>query len=220
MSPATASDSLRFKVSSVELVYLHTVGTIPGVAILAAAARNGPGSGSLRSVGDGTELQWQAPGSASYGNRVQAGTDGTYMLTDGEDAGKWLRVQVYATYLLGPSASPVLLADRYDNGLATDDATAAEASAGSAETYQITMENVSAMTLHQLVVWIDPAVNDIEISDDGVAWVSPTTEATALAFPDLVPGGTDILHLRRTIAAASASDADVLNRFHASWLGL
>lgn len=220
MSPATASDGLRFKVSAVEIVHLHAIGTIPGVAILAVAALNGIGAGQLRSVGDGTELQWRAPGSSNFGNRVQAGVDGTYMLTDGDNAGKWLRVQVYATYLLGPSSAQVLLADRYDNNLAADDVTAAEASAGSVETYQITMENVTGITLAQPTLWLDAAVADLEISDDGAAWVSPTTELTGLLFPDLAPAGTDIFHLRRTITAGASADPDVLNHLNFSWFGM
>ena len=139
----------------------------------------------------------------------------------GEDLGKWLRVEVSAAYLCAcPTEAEICLADVYGNAIAHDDVIAAEAAAGSVETYTITMVNDGDLILSQIKVWLDAATDDLEISDDGASWVSPTTEATALEFPDLAPGSEDTLHLRRTIAAASEADPAVLNHLHIGFSGL
>jgi hypothetical protein len=196
------------------------IGTIPGVIPLLAAARNGPGSGYLSSSGDGTWLHWRAPGSSTVGAGIYCASDGNYLLRDGEDPGKWLRVQVDASELAGGArGETVALTDRFNNPIASDDVSAAEATAGDVETWTLTLENQSNAILSQLKVWIDPTVSNIEISDDGVAWVSPTTQSTALALPDLAVGGTDTLHIRRTITAGAGSDGDVETLLHFSYRG-
>lgn len=210
---ATRADSLRMEVSAVEVVHLTAVGTLPGVAVLAVAGRNGPGTGRLRSQGaDGTLLSWRAPGSAVWGPDVDASLDGIYLLEDGADAGKWARVQTYGAHMT-PAAdeAEVLLVDRYNNEIGSDDLTAAEASAGDVETYTVDLANDNPVGLSNLRVWLDAAVVDLEISDDGAAWVSPTSEAAALVLPPLAGGANDVLHFRRTIGAASPADPAVLN---------
>lgn len=220
MSEAGArGDALRLKLSGVEVNQMLVVGAIPGVYPLAAAARNGTGTGTIQSTGDGTLLSWKAPGSATAGTPIPASVDGSYLLQDGVDLDKWLRVQVVAAYLVSAGSAQVTLRDSY-NGLGPDDVTAAEATAGSVETLEVTMSNDSGRGISRLVAWIDAAVSDLEISDDGAAWVSPTSEAAGLAFPDLAAGATDIIHLRRTIGAAAGSDTGVLNHLHFAWQGL
>ena len=213
---ATRADSLRLTLASVEILSLSAVGTIPGVIVLAAAGRNGQGDGMLRSTGDGTLLSWRAPGSATYGLKVDCSSDGTYLLEDGDDHDCWLRVQVYASYLSStPATARVDLQDRLQNGISSDDVTAAEATAGDVETYTVTLENDAATNLSGLKVWItDPDANTLEISDDNATWVSPTTEETALALPDLAAGATDTLYCRRTVAAAEPSSPSVLQLLH------
>ena len=218
---ATQADSLRLSVSGVEVKHLGCVGAVPGVAPLLAAARNGPGSGDLKTEGDGTWILWRAPGSSSYGTPVALSGDGAYLLEDGDDRDAWLRVQAYTSYLLpAGAAGRVLLGDVYAGGTTDDDVAAGEATAGSVTTYTITLRNDSAMRLGRLVAWLDAATAGIEISDDGVAWVNPTSEATGLELPDLGPGATDTLHLRRTIAALADSDPEVLDVFHVAFDGL
>lgn len=216
---ATRADALRLTLSSVELLYLDHLGTIDGVKILVAAAMNGPGTGRLRSQGDGTLISWRAPGSTLFGTAVPCAVDGTYLLEDGSDRSKWVRVQVFATYLVTrATAAQVTLTERFGVGLADDDVTAAEASAGNTETYELVMSNDSPHALRDVKVWIDATVVDLEISDDGAAWVSPTTEAAALSFPDLPAGGTDTLHVRRTIGASEPSAASARNAVHSSYI--
>ena len=220
-TPATRSDSLRLEVASVDLELLRPsmrAPGLPGVVALAAAARNGEGVGLVTSSGPtGEILTWTAP-SGSAGPEVAVASDGSYMLEDGGDPDKWLRVQVYNAQLeVDPRSVQVDLVDVYDNGLAADDVTAAEASAGSTETYQITVANDSANPAKLVTFWLDAAVVDLEISDDGAAWVSPTTEATGLVLGTIAAAGTDILHLRRVIGAAEGSDPKVLNHLHYSF---
>ena len=215
---ATRNDALRFELSGVEIVHLVPAGTVPGVRVIAAAARNGPGTGHLRTTGaTGTLLSYKAPGSAAYGPEVDVSADGSYVVED-PDSAKWLRVQVSADYLhAGPTDGAVKLTEVYNNGVGHADLTAAEASAGHVAEYSVTMKNDSSQLLIAPRVWLDSAVSDLEISIDNAAWVSPTTEPTALVFPDLAAAGSDILYLRRTIAAAATFDPKILNLLHANF---
>jgi hypothetical protein len=213
-------DALKIESASVEVSHLHLIGTIPGVIPLLAAARNGPGSGMLKSIGDGTRFQWRAPDSGTFGTPVLCASDGNCLLLDGEDTNKWLRIQVDASELANGARSTVVeLTDRFNNAIASDDVSAAEATAGDVETYTFDLENQSNTILSQLSVWIDPTVVNIEIADDGATWVSPTTQATALVLPDLLPGVSDTLHVRRTITAGAGSDGGLLNLLRFSWRG-
>ena len=213
-------DSLRIESAAVEVPCLHVIGSIPGVIPLLAAARNGPGTALLASSQDGTVLHWRAPGSSTYGAGVRCPADGNYLLRDGEDACKWLRVQVDVSELAdGPVEAAVTLTDRFGNAIASDDVSAAEASAGDVETYILTLENQSNTILSQLTVWIDPNVSGIAIADDGATWVTPTARAAGLVLPDLLPAATDSLHLRRTITAGAESSGSVLTLLHFSFRG-
>jgi len=77
-------------------------------------------------------------------------------------------------------------------------------------TWTLTLRNSHASnTLSMVRCWL--VAVGLEISTDGASWSAPASEAAALALPDLAPEATTTLHVRRTIAAGSASDADVLN---------
>jgi len=119
----------------------------------------------------------------------------------------------------GPVEAAVTLTDRFGNAIASDDVSAAEASAGDVETYILTLENQSNTILSQLTVWIDPNVSGIAIADDGATWVTPTARAAGLVLPDLLPAATDSLHLRRTITAGAESSGSVLTLLHFSFRG-
>jgi len=218
-TPATHADALRIEYASAEVKHLTVLGTIPGVVPLAVAARCGPGLAHLRSTTAG-RISFRAPSSSTWGPDVLCEADGTYLLEDGEDPDKWLRVLVYTSYLLAAREAPVLLHDRYNTGVASDDVSAAEAAAGDVETYQLALANDGTAFLSQVTAWIDAATTGIEISDDGITWVSPTTEAAGLAFDPIAPGGSATLHVRRTIAASSPSDAAVLTHLHLAFSGL
>jgi hypothetical protein len=207
----THADALHFEVASTECVYFKAVGTIPGVIVTYVSGYNGNGTGRIGSFGDGTYLAWKPPGAADFGPQCLCDQDGEYVL-EGVDSSKYIRVEVVADFLSGPVQARVFLRDVYNNDIGYDDVTATEALAGDTTDYTVTLRNVSGATLWRLRFWLHTDTDDLQISDDGVSWVSPTTEATALELPDLAATATDILHIRRTITASSSSDAGVLNK--------
>lgn len=218
---ATHGDALRIETGGSESLHLTAMGTLPGVVVLAAAGRNGPGMGRLKADETGTRLAWRAPGSATYGTPVVCSPDGLFLLEDGEDRDSWLRVHLRSAYAVpGHAEARIALGDRWANAVGHDDVTAGEASAGDVEDYTVTLANDSAAGLSQVKVWIDTAVSDLEISDDDITYVSPTTEGTALGLADIPAAGSITLYLRRTIGAAEPSDPDVLNHLHFSWQGI
>ncbi|RME36531.1 MAG: hypothetical protein D6788_11375 [Planctomycetota bacterium] len=214
------SDAIRLE-NPGELVLMKAVGTIPGVAIVDAAPANGKGVGLIESRGDGKTLRWRAPGSSFPGAEVRCESDGDYILEDGADRGKFVRVRVRTGFLFpGPTSGSVFIDDRYENGLSDGDFTAAEAAAGASKTNTVTVRNISPLRIYDLRVWIDPAISFVAISADGVSWVSPTTEATALLLGDVAPGLATSLHIKRTISPGQMSSPKVLNRIHFSWWSL
>jgi hypothetical protein len=219
---AQHGDALRVLTGGSEVLHLAQVGTIPGVVVAQAAAKNGPGEGQLQ--WDGSRLYWKAPGSSSYGVGVTCPGDCSHLVEDGDDSDKWLRVDVYVDHLpTTPRDSHVFLDDFYENGPPHDDVTAGEASAGDVTAYTLTLRNDGVLPLKNLRAWItDPGVSGvtIKISDDGIVWVSPTTEGAGLTLPTLAPGATDTLHVQRTIGAGKSSETDVLTLLHFGWDGV
>lgn len=216
------ADSLKFSVSAVEVSHLHAIGSIPGVRIDFVAGLNGPGVAIIRSRFDGRSLSWMAPGSTRFGSDAVVTADGMYLLSDGDDANKYVRVEAYESFLpSGNRTAKVLLTDRFNNAVADDDVEAAEASAGDVKTWAITITNQYASDVHRVRVWLDASVGDLEISDDGSTWVAPDSESHAdvLEFGSLAAAATATLHVRRTIGSSTASDADILNWLHGSFEG-
>jgi hypothetical protein len=208
---------LQILVADTEVRNLAAVGTLPGVAVVAAAGRNGPGTGRLRSYRDGTWLAWQAPGSASYGVAVACAADGSYVLEDGDDPDRWLRVQVYRAHLVpGPAEDLVHLRDVFSNAIGGAAVSAADAIAGRVDTVELTL--VAQQPAGELRVWLAEASAGLELSADGLSWSAPTTEETALALGSLLAGQSRPLFLRRTIPAAAASTPALLNLVHLSFL--
>lgn len=220
MTAFAGPDSLRIEKTSVEVTHLDIIGTIPGVIPLLSAARNESGVGRLSTSGDGQTMHWRASESNTEGPGVRTTADGSYLLLDGEDEAKWLRVQVDVSEMAkGAVEGLVELFGRYNNPVSSDDITAGEASAGDVATYTLTLENQSNTILSQLTVWIDSNVSGIEIADDGATWVSPITQATGLVLPDLIPAGTDTLHVRRTITAGAVANGEIETLLHFSYRG-
>jgi len=216
---ATSGDALRFEDGGIEIQHLVAIGTVSGVAVLAAAAVNGPGYGWL-TMHPGAKLTWRAPGSQRDGLAVEVNADGVYLLEDGENRNAWLRVQTFAGYLsAGHDQCRVYLRDRFETAIGHDDLTAAECSAGDVATWTVTMHNVGAFRMTDLRVWLDGAVTSLEISDDGLTWVSPSSEAGALVFGTLAAGASATLYLRRTVGAGAPAAAKVLNVLHARYDG-
>lgn len=199
---------------------LRAVGTIPGVAILHAAGRNGPGIGLIASDSSG-RLRWRAPGSASFGPEVEPVADGQYVLEDGADRDKFVRVQTYSAFMINSMSDAVYLDELYGTPIAAADIDAADASTGKTENFVIPMFNDGNVIMSNIVAWLDPSAVDLEISDDpGGPWITGTTEATGFSFGDIPVSGARGMILRRTIGAASPADPDVLNLVHVAFDGL
>lgn len=204
------ADALRVEKDGVEIESLVAAGAVPGVAVLFAAGRNGTGSGYLRTNAAGDAIQWKAPGSAAYGPEVPVPADGIYLLRDGASQHAWVRVQVWTAHLVAGRKAEVELRDVFGNDVGHDDVSAAEADAGDVASWTLTLRNShDSKTLSMVRCWL--VAVGLELSTDGASWSAPASEAAALALPDLAPEATTTLHVRRTIAAGSASDADVLN---------
>jgi hypothetical protein len=224
MGPGEHGDALRITASSVESLPLRSIGTIPGVAVLASAARNGTGLGTIASSvsgmdGDQIALSWTDPGGGP-GAPVLIPSDGDYLLEDGTDLEKWLRVRVYLEYIKAGSAGTVRLSSVYNNAVASDDVSAAEAAAGDVETWTVGVTNGSTVGLSHVVGWIDSDTDGIHISANGSTWVNPTSEGTGLAIGNLAAGATYTLHMKRTITASATADAAAVNLLHFSWEGI
>lgn len=218
----TRGDALRLQVSSVNQTFLTPVGAIPGVAVLAVAGRNGPGTARLRCDVDGQSLRWRAPGSTVFGLPQTITADGQYILEDGVDLDKWARVAVYVAFLPPKgSEAVVLLGDVYGNGVSSGDVSAGEALAGDVEVYTVSLKNVSTMTLQNVRAWIDLDTTGIEISSDGTNWFTPDYEShvDVRSWSSIAAGASQTLSVRRTIAASSSSDPDILTVLHFAWDG-
>jgi|GEM_PF-2387286 len=227
---ATRADALMLKttgISGVELQYLHAVGTIPGVQVACVAARNGPGTGIIRSTGDGQSMQWRAPGSQTFGEVVWCGCDGMYLLEDGEDYDKWVRVQVYADYLFaGASESRIYLADMFNNVIGSRDFTATEAQDGSSLIYLFERKNVSGFDATDLKLWIDPDHVFDAVTGNGVKvwggsdWVAPDSEdhPDVLMLDRLKPGEYVVSMARRWVAAGETAAPNLLECLHFSFV--
>ena len=201
------ADALRIEVDSVEVHHLTMVGTVPGVVPLLAAARNGSGIGKLLCGDPGTLLSWRAPGSETFGDAFDCSTDGTYVLCDGEDPDKWIRVSVRDEYAVAGSQADVLLADVYNNAIGGEDVTEEEAEAGCQTVWNLTLRNAGDEAISAVLVWCgagcDPGT---ELSVDGTQWSRPTTEAEGVYIAQLDAGETAPLHVRRTIGAGETCD--------------
>jgi hypothetical protein len=215
------ADTLRIEVDSIDVRQLTAVGSIPGVVPLLVAATNGPGIGQLLSSDDGTLLSWRAPGSENFGEPVDCSTDGQYVLCDGEDTDKCVRVEVHGEYLVAGSQAAVLLADVYNNGVGGPDVSAAEAAAGDVLTSSLTLRNAASSDFSELAVWLDAAGDPhVEISLDGETWSQPQSEETGLAIATLAAAASVPIWMRRTIPAGQAVSAKQAVFFHLAFDGL
>jgi hypothetical protein len=213
-APNTHADAVRFQVSGTDSVHLRAVGTLDGLVPLAIAGLCGPGSHRLRAI-ESNQIQFAAAGDG-WGEVVTVAADGQVLL-ESEDTRKWIRVQVYLSSTKANTSALVRATDRFDADLSPDDVTAGEATAGDAATWTVDVYNAGSGVASGVIAWLDSTVEDLEISDDGVAWVSPTSESAGLSLGSILPGATTTLHLKRTIPAGADADAQVLNLINLSF---
>jgi len=212
-------DSLIFQISAAEVKPLAAVGTVSGVAISFVSGSVGPGSALLAYTNNLTALRFRAPGSASFGEYVEVSGGGDYIVADGENRSKYIRVTVTPAKLPeSDSQSLVFIQEMNDNSAGGTPATAAQAAAGQVLDYFIDIYNQSNFPAQAIVAWIDPlAGSEFQISNDNATWVSPKTEAVGISIANIAPAGTGVLYIRRTIAAGAAADPDLLSVFRCSY---
>lgn len=220
MLPATRNDALRLLNGSSEVI-TRSVGAIPGVVVVQVSGRNGPGAGTLFASAGG--LSWQAPGSSTPGAIVAIPSDATYMLEDGEDSSKWIRVQTYGDegWLSQTAAGTIDIADSY-NVYGIDDVSAANAASGHTETVTFNLKNVWSHTVQNVRMWLDPAVVDLTISSDGTNFFDPTSETDVhvLSWASIAAGSSVTVTVKRIIPASTGSFPSVLNFIQFSWQSL
>jgi len=218
---ATQGDCIRIMSAGAEVEHLHAVGTLHGIAVRQVSAACGEGVGVLSSDRDGEFIAWKAPGSSAAGTAIDVSDGGQFLLNDGEDSSKWIRIEVYPAFLIASSQTgEVTLSHVYNNAIASDNVSAAEASAGDVETWTVTLQNDSTVALAAVTVWLDASTSGIEISHDGSTWVNPTSEGSGLNLGNLSASGTVTLHFRRTISAGASHDPDVTTLLHYAFSGI
>jgi len=220
----TRADALGVITSGdVVMQHLRAVGTIPGVLIKRVAARNGPGTGRLLSTLGGRWLHWQAPGSVLLGDGVRCDADGEYLLEDGADPDKWIRVQVAVAHLIpGPVEGLVYLDDRYDNQISGGDYLPGE---GWEPITRVRLRNQSPRTLLDLRVWMTDPYDDFDLAL-GKVFVGPFYKPTAEDHPDVLvwtsvaPAASKNVYVQWTIVDANAWSPNILTALHFRWESL
>ncbi len=221
-SAATHSDAIRVIAGGVESRSLHAVGTIPGVTPLAAAGRNMAGTGYLRSRGDGTLLSWKPPTSSrwpvqSYGDDVDVSAGGDFLIVGGEDDHQWLRVHVEPAYLQPPNEAAVQLSEWFNNAIAGDNITAAEAAAGGIFAHELILRNDSGGTILGLVAQVDSGAADLGIWADEFPFPPGGTNEVELG--DLAPAAEVSLWCFRSVAMGAPSAAAFFVGINLFWFG-
>lgn len=208
-------DSMRINYNSIESFSLRWAQTIPGVIPVAVNAANGPGVGILRSTGDGTLFSWKAPNSDLFGSTVDCSTDGSYVLEDGEDQMKAIRITVYNSYIApNPIQSEVLLDVIYNNAVAGADVTAAEASSGDTSWWDFEQENVGSHDWLDVKCWMTQ-----ESKNNGI-WISTDTHRESAEDDTLWCGTTGVRIYRNSSFTITQLDSIFVNGIDTSPQGV
>lgn len=224
MISLTRADAVHLLKDGAEAGPLLCVGTISGVVVRAVAQLNGPGAGRLIAGADAVTglptLAWQAPGSATPGAAQSVEAENDYLLEDGEDTDKWIRVAAYPSYLGTSGQALVYLKDGY-NTLGPSDVGSGDAAAGQVVDTTYQLKNVSVHLVLNAKLWIDPAVTGLEVSDDGVTFVAPDSEvhADVLVWASIAAGASVDVTIRRTTASSAPADPARLNVIKFAWTG-
>jgi hypothetical protein len=200
----TQAAVINIESESEEVHHLTTAGSLQGVVPILVAARNGPGVGRIKVING--QLSWKAPYSSRFGNPVECNADGTYILCDGEDEDKFIKIDVHTEYL--PSEdfeAKIYLSEVYNNPVAQDDVIAVDAQTGVVLQYQLSVRNTSSITFSHIRIFLNPVADPrTELSLDGVNWYKPYTESEGLQIESLGSGQSITLNIKRTIAAGQS----------------
>ena len=216
----THADALDTWGETAEFTSLHWYGAIAGIRPILFSGLNGVGVGRLR-INPSGEVSWKAPGSATYGPGVLAiNEDATVVLEDGEDPGKYVRVEISHDYVIGQGEATITLTDVFDNALSSVDVAAAEASAGDTLVVSVYLKNVSTNSLEDIRVWIEDGTY-YTISLDGVNYYAPDSESHSdvLYSASLAAGASLRVYAKREIPGSTGFQPTMLIHLGYSWNG-
>lgn len=219
MNASLHGDSLHLQLAGVSVVSLAAPNVnLAGVVIQEAAGRNTPGQGTL-TLNNGS-MSWQADNSTTNGTAASVGAGGVFVLEDGADISRWIRVQTLATYLPTAAQATVATADSY-NPVGLGDVVAAMAATGGTLTTEFTIKNVGTASLTGGLLWIDTTGSGatvLTVSTDGTNFYAPSsaTDSHAMTF-SLAASSSANLWLKRIIAASTPASPAQLNILQASW---
>lgn len=223
MNPQTRSDAVHLESAGADAGPLRVVGTLPGMYIFAASTLNGTGHGLLiagvHSDGVTPTVAWQAPGSSTPGAPCPLTGEAAFLVEDGEDPDKWVRVYAYPAYCGTSGEAKVFFKVGY-NALGPSDVTAGDAAAGLVITTTFTLKNYSFYPVTNVKLWIyaDPAV---QVSKDNISFFAPTdeTDPNVLVWSSIAAGASANVYVKRTISASTAFDPARLVELRFAWTG-
>ncbi len=211
-----STEPLHIEVDSVDVVQMTAIGAVPGVVPVLVAACNGPGTGALQCVD--AKLSWRAPGSSTFGPEVCCLADDTMLLRDGENPDAWIRIEAHLAYLASGSQGEVLICDRWSNGIAQADVSAADALSGAVLEYTVGLR--ATYSIANVAIWFGSDSDAYtSASVDAAVWSAPQSESSALLIDNIASGDTATLYLRRTVPAAAAHSARQRVHLHLSFDG-
>lgn len=189
--------------------FLKCVGTIPGVAPIAAAGICGEGLAAIASHDDGTALCFRAPGSQTFGPTVAAGVDGDYLLEDGEDKNKWLRVKARAAFL-SPTPQEARVFLRIEDSEMVPGATI-----GGAVNLNLQLQNVSSKKVENVRVW--SPTSGVTFNVFGAGDIVAASEATSFLIGAMLAGGVQDLGMILTVPGGTSPNPAAPAELRAKW---
>jgi hypothetical protein len=188
--------------------FLKCVGTIPGVAPIAAAGLCGGGIAAIASHNDGMDLCFRAPDSGTFGALVRCDSDGDYMLEDGEDKNKWLRIKSRAAFLSPTPQQARVFLKIEDGEMVTEKAPSTVTS------LNLQLQNVSSQTLENVRVWCPTPDTTFNLTGLDVA---AADEASSLLVGALAVGGVKDLGMKLTVLVGADPAAAAPFEVYAKW---
>lgn len=148
MQTGYGPDALRLQDGGADSPSLHSVGIIPGVWVTEPGGGNQEGTGTIRNTGsNGRLLSYKGPDSDTWGPEIHVTQDGEYVLMDGENFSKYIRVQVSVDKLEYSDAATDTPEETYATGESpsTAEVTPADQISASISTTYYTKSEIDAL---------------------------------------------------------------------------
>lgn len=206
--PGRQIDAVRWLNSSTPGDYrqsMHALCNMPGVVIEDASCNNGRGTGRMKytTAGNGQGLlSYKAPGSNNF-SAFQAVThllDGqSWVLNDGSDPNKWLRVRIDVSELPAQSREE-RISFELRHGSVVDTLLGTDATVPDSDSGTVWLQNISGLYIFNVRSWLQPFSLYAIRKSAPDAFVTVTTEATSIQIADQVaPAAVFSMQWTRTI---------------------